>query len=78
MQGGNPFGAQGFGGPGGMGFEQDDSFIIGGNRHKAKKVDPNSPTVNREGGVFHEKLGSIIGPAYIGGKYTNGQWSRLD
>ena len=70
MQGGNPFGQQGFGQPGfgGMNFDENDSFIVGGGR-KRKPSDPNSPDIQREHGVFHEKLGSIIGPAYVGGKY---------
>ena len=66
MQGGNPFG----GNNPYMSFDDDNKFIIQGDRRRSKKVDPNSPTVEREGGVFHEKLGSIIGPSYIGGKHS--------
>ena len=73
MQGGNPYGQQGFGQPGmggGMNFDEDDSFIIGGSRRNRKPADPNSPDIERHSGVFHEKLGSIIGPGYIGGKFS--------
>ena len=66
MQGGNPYGNQGFGGPG-MSFEDNDSFIIGGSRKNRKRDDPNNQEIERQHGVFHDKLGSIIGPAYIGG-----------
>ena len=69
MQGGNPFGGQGFGqSPYGMGFDEDDSFIVGGRNRQRKPQDPNQQEIERHSGVFHEKLGSIIGPAYIGGK----------
>ena len=74
MQGGNPYGnpGQGFGAPGfGTGFDQDNSFIISGDRKRHKKEDPNDPVVERGAGVFHEKLGSIIGPAYISGNIFN-------
>ena len=69
MQGGNPFGQPGFGQPGmGMNFDEDDSFVIGGGRRNRKQVDPNNPEIERQHGVFHEKLGSILGPSYIIGK----------
>ena len=70
MQGGNPFGGQGFGQPGfgGVPFDENDSFIAGGGAQRRKQQDPNSNEIEREHGVFHEKLGSILGPAYVGGK----------
>eukprot|EP00345_Euplotes_harpa_P013165 CAMPEP_0168335846 /NCGR_PEP_ID=MMETSP0213-20121227/11168_1 /TAXON_ID=151035 /ORGANISM="Euplotes harpa, Strain FSP1.4" /LENGTH=115 /DNA_ID=CAMNT_0008340883 /DNA_START=24 /DNA_END=371 /DNA_ORIENTATION=+ len=67
---GNPFGGGGqspYGAPGyGMQFEDDNMFFVGGDRKSRAKHDPNSPVVQRESGVFHEKLGSIIGPSYVG------------
>ncbi|CAI2379829.1 unnamed protein product [Moneuplotes crassus] len=68
MQGGNPFDRQGFGQPGfgGMPFDENDSFIAGGGVQKRRRQDPNSNEIQREHGVFHEKLGSILGPAYVG------------
>ena len=79
MQGGNPYGQQGFGQPGfgGMKFDEDDSFIVGGGRGRRKKQDPNSTEIQREHGVFHEKLGSILGPAYIGGKNNESKHNLL-
>ena len=68
MQSGFGSGQSPFGGPGmGMQFDDDNSFIVGDRRGRRTQHDPNSPVVKRESGVFHEKLGSIIGPAYVGG-----------
>ena len=63
----SPFGGQGYGMP----FDDDNMFVVGDRRGRRVHQDPNSPVVKRESGVFHEKLGSIIGPAYIGGNERN-------